>query len=135
MRVSEEEKNRLCLYATKLGLRLDLAEMLNSTEEIDAALDAIKVIEDWIDPYHWTKSIAPDNSARRRKEFMKLYNQVEDKELLVSEYKALSPLKSQVKDIKHQAIYEAEEILKSTGIGKKRRDMIRPIFHEILKTF
>ena len=123
----------LTAYAGSQGLRLDMAYICNTKAEIDACIEAQALIQDMAIDYYRVRHLAPHNPTRHKRSFMKLYEAVLDKELLVSEYQSLSPLRSQVKEFKLYAMDCADDILLAAKIGVKRRKNIRELLLEELQ--
>lgn len=125
-RISKAHKQMLSDYAEEIGLRPDRAHDLLTTtvSQLGAAKAAYDLVAEYIDPYYYVKSIAPHNPTRHQERFKKLYDQSDDKELLLSEWKSLSPLWSDVKDLKSSVLGMCEEILINAGMSRDIRTKV-----------
>lgn len=122
-------------YARSQGVRLDLAAICNSTTEIDAAKEADAVMQQWVQDYYHVKDLAPHNPTRHKERFKTIFMAAKEeyeREMLLSEWRSLSPLRSQVKEAKSIALSQAIDLLLAANIGKKRIKMMIPILTDTL---
>ena len=129
-------ETELANYADSKGVRLDLAYICNTVEEIDAAKEADTMMQYHTYDYHMAKELAPHNPTRHRESFKTVFRAAKDdyeRELLLSEWSSLSPLSSDVKYIKSDALRIAIGILLDANIGKKRIKKMIPILTDTLQ--
>lgn len=128
-------KAELAHYANSQGVRLDLADICNTIEEVDAAKKADEIMKTYTSTYYMVKELAPHNPTRHKGRFRQLYDAAKnegEEELLVSEWRSLSPLSSEVIPVKAEALDVAIGILKDANIGKNRIEKMIPLLTDTL---
>lgn len=136
MKLSNEEKNKLTNYANKLGLRLDVASLLRSQEEMDQVKMILDDIASHAHKYSYAIYAAPKNPKRTKEKFekkLKIAKDHQEKEDLYTEMRELEPIRSEVMTIRDDLMNTAKMMLIDLSIGKKRIDKIMPLLYDELK--
>ena len=135
MRISAEARNTITVYATDKDVRLDLADMCNSIDEVDALALCLYTIEQAKPVYTYSQYSAPKYPARRTKAFNELIANLAPYEQAIElEYiNQQEHLISQTQAIKRGVTRTITAILQDVGIGKKRRYLMLPLLIETLK--
>ncbi len=129
-RISKVQKQDVSRYAWRKNISPIIADSCNTREEVDAVQRCMVVIKQNVNKYHHAVSLAPHDTKGRMKAINKLLSNAknpQEKNDIMLEWSAVSPVKSQTKAIKNNVLDICKIIMKNSGIGIHRRDRIIPL--------
>lgn len=134
-KTSEETRNKITIYSKDKGLRLDIADLCISVEEVDTVFQCyMHVMRNKLD-YLTAKGNAPHNVSANlkayNKELSKATTEEEENEIhfyTIQQY----PLSSDVLDIKNEIFNYCKERMKESNIGRKRIKKILTFLRDAL---